>query len=222
MKFDAKTVTVLKNFSSINPSILFKKGKIVKTVSPTKSILAIANIDQEFEKEFAIFDVPRLLGTMSLFNEPDIEFLDSALKIKNAERELTYRYAAPTAIIAPPDKNIALPSEDVTFTLTSATLSELQKAAGALSMPEIAVLSDNNKLYLQATDSKNFDGDSYRICVGEADKKFRFVFKAENIKVIPQDYQVTISSSNISRFTGKSVVDIVYWIALEKNASSFG
>ena len=221
MKFDTKTLTVLKNFSSINPSILFKAGKTIRTVSPTKSILAIANIDQEFQKEFAIFDVPRLLGTMSLFDNPEIEFQDSSLKIKNAEKELVYRYAAPAAIIAPPDKTLSLPTEDINFKMTAANLAELQKAAGALSMPEIAVVGEDNKLYLQATDSRNFDGDSYRICVGETDKRFRAVFKAENIKVIPQDYDVSISSSYISRFTGKSVVDIVYWIALEKNATSF-
>lgn len=221
MKLEPKTVTVLKNFSSINPSMLFKPGNVVSTVSPTKSVLARARIGQQFEKQFAIYDLSRFLGVMSLFDNPDIEFNDKSVTIRNNERELDYRFADPNTIIAPPEKEVSLPTEDVSFTLTAANLADIQKALGALGMPEIAVVGDKKKMWLQVTDTKNAQGDSYKIVLGTTDKKFRLVFKAENLKLIPQDYEVKITSKGLSHFKGSQVIDVDYWIALEAKASSF-
>lgn len=221
MKLEAKTVQVLKNFSTINPSMLFKPGNVLATVSPTRSVLAKARIGQQFEKQFAIYDLSRFLSVMSLFENPDIELNEQSATIRSNDRELDYRYADPSTIIAPPDKDLNLPSDDVSFTLTAANLADIQKALSALGMPEIAVVGDRKKMWLQVTDSKNSQGDSYKITLGTTTKKFKLVFKAENLKLIPQDYNVRITSKGISHFKGSSVVDVDYWITLEAKASSY-
>jgi hypothetical protein len=192
------------------------------TVSPTKSILAKAKVDQSFERQFAIFDLSRFIGVMSLFDNPDLEFNEKSVRIVSGDRELDYRYADASTIISPdPAKQINLPSPEVDFTLTSANLNDIQRALGALGMPEIAVAGDRTDLWLQVTDSKNPSGDSYRIKVGSTDKKFHLVFKAENLKLIPQDYTVKITSKGLSHFKGNQVIDVDYWIALEAKASKF-
>lgn len=221
MKLDAKTLMVMKNFSSINPSLLFKPGNVISTVSPTKSVLAKARLDQSFEKQFAIYDLSRFIGVMSLFDDPTLDFRDNAVTILSGSRELTYRYADVSAIIAPKDGNVELPSVDVTFSMTAPILQDIQKALGALGMPEIAIVGDRERMWLQVTDSKNPTADSYKIFVGNTDKKFHMVFKAENLKLIPQDYSVEITSKGLSHFKGSQVVDVDYWIALEAKASKF-
>lgn len=221
MKFEPATIQVLKNFSSINPSMLFKPGNVVSTVSPTKSVLAKARINQKFDRQFAIYDLSRLLSAMSLFENPEIEFSEKHLTIKNNERVLDYRFADPSTIIVPPDKDVNLPSEDVSFKLTMTNLQDIQKALSTLGMPEIAVVGDGKKMWLQVTDTKNAQGDSYKIILGDVAKKFRLVFKAENLKLIPQDYDVKITSKGLSHFKGTQVIDVEYWIALEAKASSF-
>jgi hypothetical protein len=221
MKIEPKTLSVMKNFSSINPSLLFRAGNVLATVSPTKSVLARARIDQTFEKQFAIFDLSRFIGVMSLFDNPDLEFGDKSVCMKSDGRELEYRYADINTIIVPSDKDVVLPSIDVEFKLTAVHLADVQRALGALGMPEIAVVGDRDTLWLQVTDSKNLNGDSFRIKVGTTDKKFHLVFKAENLKLIQQDYDVKITSKGLSHFKGNTTIDVEYWIALEAKASKF-
>ena len=221
MKIEPKTLSVMKNFSSINPSLLFKAGNVLTTVSPTKSVLAKARIDQTFEQQFAIFDLSRFLGVMTLFDNPDLEFGDKSVRMKSDGRELEYRYADVTTIIVPPEKDLVLPPPDVEFVLSAVHLADVQRALGTLGMPEIAVAGDREDMWLQVTDSKNLHGDSFKIKVGKTEKKFHLVFKAENLKLIQQDYNVKITSKGMSHFTGNTVIDIEYWIALEAKASKF-
>ena len=221
MKIEPKTLSVMKNFSSINPSLLFRAGNVLRTVSPTKSVLAKAHIDQNFEQQFAIFDLSRFLGVMTLFDNPDLEFNDKSVRMKSDGRELEYRYADVTTIIVPPEKDLVLPSIDVEFILSAVHLADIQRALGALGMPEIAIVGDRDDLWLQVTDSKNLNGDSFRIKVGKTDKKFHLVFRAENLKLIQQDYTVQISSKGLSHFKGNTVIEIEYWITLEAKASKF-
>jgi len=111
----------------------------------------------------------------------------------------------------------------LTFLLFAASIMASYLFFSVPATTEIYTLSlhDALPIWIQVIDVKNMLGDSYKISLGDTDKKFRFVFKAENPKFIPQDYEVTITSKLMSPFKGTEVVDIDYWVATEKKPSSF-
>lgn len=216
MKISTNTVNVLKNFAKINPSIVVQEGNVLKTISPSKTIMAKANVETDFSKKFAIYNLDRFISTVSLFNDPELKFGDRAVEIFDGNKRTQYTYADETTITKAPDKEINLPSVDVSFHLSWDNLKDVEKAAGVLALPEIIVMGDGKNVFLQAEDSKNPSGDVYSINIGDTDKAFKAIFKAENIKILPGDYQVTISSRGISHFAGK---DVEYWIAVEQSST---
>lgn len=216
MKISTNTVNILKNFAKINPSILIQEGNTLKTMSPSKTIMAKAVVDTEFPKRFAIYNLDRFISTASLFNDPNFNFGDKTVTIKEGEKGAEYVYADETTITKAPDREISLPSVDVSFHLTHDYLKEVEKAAGVLGLPEILVVGDGTHVYLQAADSKNPSGDVYSVKIGDTTKAFKAIFKSENIKIIPGDYDVTISSRGISNFKGK---EAEYWIAIEQSST---
>ncbi len=215
MKISTNTVNVLKNFAKINPSIVIAEGNVLKTISPSKTIMAKAKVETEFDKRFAIYNLDRFISTMSLFTDPDLKFGDKSVEIYDGNKKSQYTYADESTVTKAPEKEIKLPSVDVTFTLTNDNLKDVEKAAGVLALPEIAVVGDGTTVSLQAIDTKNPSGDVYSVEIGTTDKVFKAIFKSENIKIIPGDYQVSISSAGISNFSGK---EVDYWIAVEASS----
>lgn len=216
MKISTNTVNVLKNFAKINPSILIQEGNTLKTMSPSKTIMAKATVDTDFPKRFAIYNLDRFISTASLFNDPNFDFGEKTVTIKEGDKKTDYVYADENTITKAPEKEINLPSVDVTVRLINDHLKEVEKAAGVLGLPEIVVVGDGKNVYLQAADSKNPSGDVYSVKIGDTTKLFKAIFKSENIKIIPGDYDVTISSRGISNFKGK---EAEYWIAVEQSSS---
>jgi hypothetical protein len=216
MKIDTDTVNVLKNFSKINPSIVVQEGNTLKTISPTKTIMAKAKVKTDFGQRFAIYNLDRFISIVSTFTDPDFKFGDKSVNIYDRNKKINYTYADESTVLKAPEKDINLPSVDVVFTLTNENLRDVEKAAGILGLPEIAVVGDGENLMLQATDSKNPSGDVFSITVGETDKVFRAIFKTENIKIIPGSYEVSISSKGISHFSGD---DVEYYIAVESSST---
>ena len=221
MKLSDNTLTVLKNFASINNSILMKKGTHLRTISVAKNILAEADIAEEFPRDVAVYDLNQFLNGMSLHQDPDLDFKeDSYLTIREGRRKVKYFYADPAVIISPPDKEITLPTEDVHFQLESTSLEKLLKAAAIYQLPDLSLIGQNNEIRLVVRDKKNDTSNEYSIIVGETDKQFVFNFKVENIKIIPGAYDVVVSSKLLSKFTNSNY-NLVYYIALEPD-STFG
>jgi hypothetical protein len=216
MKISTNTVNVLKNFAKINPSILIQEGNTLKTMSPSKTIMAKAKIDTEFPKRFAIYNLDRFISTASLFTDPNFDFGERTVTIKEGTRKTDYVYADENTITKMPEREINLPSIDVTVTLNNANLKEVEKAGGVLGLPEILIVGDGVDVYLQAADSKNPSGDVFSVKIGDTTKTFKAIFKTENIKIIPGDYEVNISARGISHFSGK---DAEYWIAVEQSST---
>jgi len=214
--FDDKTILILKNFSSINQSLLFKPGEILSTISPTKTIMARAKTCLNLETSFAIYDMSKFLSALSLFTAPELVIHDKYLTIQSGSRRLNYTFADPSLIVSPPDKEIKLPSTDVEFNMKHEVLSEVLKASGILSLPEVSVIGNDGKISLCSTDSKNPTGDVYSVEVGNTDKTFKAIFKTENLKMIAGDYEVKISSKGISCFKNP---DVEYFVAVESTSS---
>ncbi len=221
MKLSEKTLTVLKNFAGINNSILVKEGNQLRTISVAKNILAEAEIDEEFPRQFGVYDLNQFLNGLSLHQDPDMDFTEeSYLTIREGRRKVKYFYADPQVIISPPDKQITLPSEDVHFQLESTALDKLLKAAAVYQLPDLCAVGEAGVVKLVVRDKKNDTSNEYAVVVGETDKEFTFNFKVENIKIIPGSYDVIVSSKLLSEFTNSNY-NLKYYIALEPD-STFG
>ena len=222
MKLTDSTLAVLKNFAGINNSILVKKGNQLRTISVAKNILAEAEIPEDFPRDVAIYDLNQFLNGLSLHQDPNLDFTeDSHITIKEGRRRVKYFYADPQVIIAPPDKEINLPTQEVCFQLESTSLEKLVKAAAVYQLPDLSVLGENGEITMVVRDKKNDTSNEYAVNVGETDSNFEFNFKIENIKIIPGAYDVVISSKLLSEFTNTQY-NLKYFIALEPDSTFNG
>ena len=221
MKLSDNTLTILKNFAGINNSILVKQGTKLRTISVAKNILAEAEIKEDFPRDFAVYDLNQFLNGLSLHQDPDLDFTETSyLSIREGKRRVKYFYADPNVIISPPEKEITLPSEDVTFQLDTTSLEKLLKAAAVYQLPDFSAIGEAGVIKLVVRDKKNDTSNEYAIVVGETEKEFCFNFKVENIKIIPGAYDVVVSSKLLSQFTNTQY-NLKYYIALEPD-STFG
>ena len=221
MKLSDKTLTLLKNFSGINQSILFKQGNSLRTISVMKNILAEATIDEEFPKDFGIYELGQFLNGLSLHQNPELDFENNGyVVIREGKMRSKYFFADPNVIVTPPDKEISLPSEDVCFELSTNQLDKLLKAASVYQLPDLSAVGEAGVAKLVVRDKKNDTSNDFSIIVGETDSTFTFNFKVENIKILPGTYEVVVSQKLLSRFTSKDY-DLKYYIALEPD-SKFG
>ena len=221
MKLSDKTLSVLKNFSTINQSILFKQGTKLRTISVMKNILAEATITEEIPTDFGIYDLSQFLNGLSLHQSPELDFAnDGHVVIKEGRMRSKYFFADPNVIITPPEKAIDLPSEDVSFELRTEQLDKLLKAAAVYQLPDLAVVGGEGVVKIVVRDKKNDTSNEFAVVVGDTDKEFSFNFKVENIKILPGTYDVIVSQKLLSRFVSKNH-DLTYFIALEPD-STFG
>lgn len=215
MKIDASTSIILNNFSGINPSIILKPGRL-RTVSSTKTVMAQAIEEQNFPIECAIYDLSKLLSTVSLFKEPELEFKEKHVLISEGKNKFKFFYTEPSLVSAPDSRNIKLPNPEVNFELKHDDLAKVLKALRVAGLPEIAVSGRDGFCFLEAIDSKGTTQDAFSVEVGETANTFKMIFRAENIRLIDGDYQVSISSKGLSHFKGTLAE---YWIAVESGST---
>lgn len=218
MKLSDKTLGILKNFSTVNQSILVKPGNVIRTISGARNVFAQATVEETFPAQFSIYELSKFLGALSLFKDPDIEFFDGHLKISEGKNFIRYTYADESMIVTPPDKAVELPSRDIYFELTEKDLSTVQKALSVLQVPEMSVVGEDGTIYVKAINNKNPSSDHFSIAVGVTDKSFNAIFKAEYLKFLPADYKISISNKGFAEFATDG---LSYWIASE-HTSKFG
>jgi len=217
MKISDTTFDVLKNFSTINQSLAFKKGSTIRTVSEQKTILAQATVPEAFPVDFAIYELNQFLGLSSLFEEADFDFGDRQVTLQEGSSKANYTYADPSMITTPPEKNIELPSVEVQFEMSKANYRQILNGANQLGLPEVVVTNRDGKVSLVATDTKNPSSNEFAISSDtDTDASFKFIFKIENLKFISNDYTLSISKSGIAHFKSDSVQ---YWVATEAGST---
>ena len=212
------TLEILKNFCSINKSLVINPGNKLSTLSINKNILVYADVEESFDSQLSIYDLGVFLGGLSLFEQPSIDTSrDNYVTVSDTKgrSKTKFFYADPDIITQPPEKEINLPSEDVKFRLESTALQQLQRAASVYQLPDLCLFGDGEKMNLCLTDKKNDTSKTYSIEVGKSDDEFCYCFKVENLKLLLGDYNVTLSKSNVALFQGEG---IKYFIALEPNA----
>jgi len=223
MKLSARTIQILKNFSLVNQSLWFKQGHVIKTASPIKTIMATATVDEYFDTEFGIYDLSKFLGVLTLFENPDITITPNVLTVSGNGRRVDITHVSKEIVAQDVDKiynaNISLPQVDVQFALTAECQQTMIKALGMLQLPHVAICGENGVLLYRGLDCGNKTTNKYEIVLGECVQQFQIVFKSENMKLIPDNYTVSLSSRGPVQVKSS---DIEYWIVAESNLSSFG
>ena len=225
MKLTDKTLKILQNFTSINQSLSFKEGKRLRTISPMKNVLAQADIAEYVPKDFAIYDLPQFLNTVSLYKDADIDVSsnDSFANIKSSgayqyHQRSKYFFSDPSVIIAPPEKEMELPDEFVSFSLAEEQLTKILKSSSILQLPDLSVVGDGGVVKLVVSERKNDTSNEFAIVVNESKLRFSFNFKIENIKLISTSYEVAISKNNLARFYSPDY-KLTYFVALEPDST---
>jgi hypothetical protein len=216
MKFSERTLTILKSFSTINKSILMKPGDILKTVTPEKTLVASATIPDQIPSQACIYDLSRFLSILSLYKDPDVEFHDKYFMINDGRRKTKYVYADISMIHAAPEKEIQLPSLDVVVDVSWEDLQSVLKAAGVLQFAEVAFVGTEGKIWLKAIDSNNQNSDDYGVEIGTTSDEFKIIIKTDNLKLLPQDYKVSLCAKGISEFKG---TDVTYFVAIDTKST---
>lgn len=217
MKLSKETVALIKNFAGINSNLLLKEGSGISTISTHKNVMADTTVAEHFPVEFGIYDLNEFLGAMSLFSDPELEFREKYVLIKEGSSSIKF-YAGSKDVLVIPTKPIVFPASDIDFTLTAHTLAMIQKTASVLRASDLSVIGDGANISLQVGDKKTDTGNTYLSAVGVTDKNFRINLKVDNLKMIHGDYAVSISSKRISRFKAVNQ-ELVYYVAVESDST---
>lgn len=217
MKLSKDTVALFKNFAGINSNLLLKQGNKLATISSQKNVMSDTVVTETFPSDFGIYDLNEFLGAMSLFEDPELDFAEKFVTIKEGNASIKY-FAADPSVLTAPQKAITFPNSDIEFTMTATMLNMIQKTASVLRATDLIIVGDGSKMTIQVGDKKNATGNTYNAQVGNTDKTFKVFVKVENLKMLPGDYLVSISSKKISRFKATSS-DLVYYVAVEADST---
>jgi len=218
MNISPETLDILRNFSSINSGLTVKEGNELKTVSAMKNIFARAVVSENFDKEHSIYDLSEYLGAVSLFDSPNFEFNAEKVTVSEGENSVQYYYADPQMVISP-QKDITMPEAEISFDIDEGILDSLLKASSVLSLPDMVLSSDGSTVVLTVKDKKNSTSNTFSKTVAQGNgSTYEMFLRMENIKVIPGDYTVFVSSKGVAQFTNRKLA-LEYFIALEPDSN---
>lgn len=214
MKLSEHTMTVLKNFASINSGVVLEKGNIQKTMHPEKSVLVEAEIEENIPEKIGIYDLNQFLGNISTLNNPDLEFSEKSVSMNDDIFSLFYLSCSPELIVSPPEKGLSLDNPDVSFDLSNALLTKTLRLASMNNLPHLSFVGEKGKLKLQAHEKANPSSNLASAELSEySGKDFVATFRVETLKIIPDDYSVDIKNGAFAKFTSKTK-KVTYYIAL--------
>ena len=215
MKFSENTLSVLKNFSSINGGVVLKAGQTQKTISPEKCIMVEATLEDNLPSDFGIYDLNQFLGNVTTLRNPELNFSKDSVTLDDGEFSLTYLSCSPQLIISPPEKELALKQVDVTFALTNVLLQKLLKISSMNNLPNMTVVGKDAELRLKIHEKANDTSNHGSVKIGDySGPDFTATFKTENLKLLPDDYTVEIQNGAFAKFVNKAG-NLKYFIALE-------
>ena len=222
MQLSEKTVTVLKNFSNINQSLIFPEGSVLKTLSPKRNILAIANIEELIPKRFAIYELNQFLGVLSLFSDPDLDIKEQHVRITNGSGHISdYFFAEESMIDSPPEKELTIDDPAISFELKDSQLKAVLQAARGMQLDTIVVESNGANVSLKAVNTDNATSNTYHTDVAKSDAVFRYIFSVDNLRLLPATYNVTIAKGGIANFASIDGM-VQYWVATEHESKYNG
>ena len=224
MELSDRSLQVLKNFSGINQNIIIRSGNPLRTVAEARNVLATATVEESFPKDFGIYDLNEFIGVLGLVDTPRLKFEDDYVLVGDStgRSKVKYFFSSEDTLTAP-SKDVTMPNPEVSFLLTNDTLNKLKRAASTLGHDQVSITNKNGILSLSVVDSENSTSNTFSIDIdGEfkSDTQFNVIINISNLKILPGDYDVQLSSKLITQFKNREV-NVTYWIALEKS-SIFG
>ena len=214
------TIELLKNFSTINGSILVKAGSKLETISASKNILASADVGELFETDFGIYDLNEFLNvaTSEAFNDAEFEFQEKSVVLKNGRSRCRYYYADPSTIITP-TQMLTMPDAEVKVKIIGADLKKIKNMSSVLGKGDFIISSeDGSEIIMSVLDKKDPTTNNFELSIEKMDEDavyepFSMDMKIENLKLIGGDYTVNLASKGIAHFVNDHV-PVEYYIAL--------
>lgn len=217
MNISKETLTLIRNFASINGSLILTKGSKLRTISEAKNVVAEVDIIESFPQDFAIYDLNEFLSAVSIFGATVLDFKDKYVDISDGGRSKIKYFAAGEGVVKAPPSSIKFPSSDVEFSLDAGQLNVIFKTSSALKAPDLTITGDGKEITAMVHDKKNPSSNAYEMELGSCDQEFKAHLKIENLKMLPGEYSVEISKKKISRFKNKEI-DLTYYIAIESDS----
>lgn len=215
MKLSENTLSVLKNFASINSGVVLNSGKVQKTISPEKSILVEARLEDDIPCKFGIYDLNQFLGNVTTLKNPELTFTSESVTLDDGDLDLHYLACSPNLIVSPPEKELVLKTVDVSFSLPNATLQKLLKVATMNGLPNLTVIGKDGELRLKIHEKANDTSNHGSVKIGDyTGQDFTATFKTENLKLLPDDYNVEVQKNAFAKFENVNKT-LTYFIALE-------
>jgi hypothetical protein len=221
MKLSENTINILKNFSTINKAIEIKPGNVISTISPSKTVIAKAVVEENFETGFAIYELNKFLGALSLFDNPDLIFSEKYVTISENRQKIRYTFCDPSTIVTPPNKELVFNDIKLQVNIPATVIQNIDKALSALGLPEISIYADGESVYIAADNSKNPSTDLFSVKIADSTEEFKFYFKRDNFKILNRDYDVTLSQRGLANFSSEKILDYFIIGESEKMSLSF-
>ena len=216
MKLSKDTLNIIKNFAGINGNLLFKPGNKISTVNVGKTVFASTSVLEQFTTECGIYDLNEFLGALSLFNDPDMEFNDKYVVIKEGNNAIKY-YGAAVQNMVVPTKDIIFPEAEINLSLEASVLEMIMRTAPILKTEDVTFIGNGTTVSVNVGDKKNATGNTFTNDLAPSTARFNVNLKIDNLKMIPGAYDVSISSKKISRFKSKTS-DLTYYVAVEADS----
>ncbi len=216
MNLSKETLTLIRNFASINGSIVLKQGNSLSTISEGKTVMAMGSIAESFPFDFGIYDLNEFLGAVGIFQNPTLEFSEKFVSISDGGKSKIKYFAAGEGIVKPAPSTIKFPSANVEFELSAEALAMILKTSSALKAGDLSIQGDGSTLQAVVSDKKNATSNAYSVDLGTTDQTFKANLKIENLKMLPGDYTVSLHPK-ISKFANRAV-DLTYYIAIEADS----
>jgi hypothetical protein len=217
MELSKETLTLVKNFASINGSLMLKQGNKLSTISEGKNIMADVTIAETLPMDFGIYDLNEFLNVVSLFPTTNLDFQEKYVLVSDGGTSRIKYFAAGEGVVKAAPASIKFPTADITFTLDAAQLAMIQRTSSALKASDVSIVGDGTTLKVLVSDKKNDTSNAYEVVIGQTDETFKANLKVENLKMLPNDYVVEISKKKISRFK-HTASDLTYYIAVEADS----
>lgn len=218
MKLSKETISKLKNFSEINSNLLLKSGNKLDTITTGSNLMASATIAEEIvvpESGFGIYDLNDFLGIVSLFEEPELEFSEKFVTISQGKTAIKY-HAASTDLLTYPKREYKFPDAEIKFDLAASAVASIRKVAAVLKSEDVRIIGDGSEITIHVGNKKNASATAYSSVVGTTDKEFAVNLKVDNLKLLPGDYKVAISTKKAAQFTSG---DVNYIMAIEADST---